>query len=124
MEHKINFLDITIHREHNIFSIEIYRKPTFTDSIIPNDSCHPKEHKLAAIRYLYNRMKNYQLSPDKTQKVKKLIQKNLHKNDYNTPIRKTTSNNNKHEPNIEKTLWNKFTYSGREKGAITKFLEY
>jgi hypothetical protein len=53
---KINFLDITIHRENNKLSVEIYRKPTYTDSIIPNDSCHPNEHKLAAVRYLYNRM--------------------------------------------------------------------
>jgi hypothetical protein len=68
VERKINFLDTTIHRESNNLSIEIYRKPTYTDSIIPNDSCHPKEHKLAAIRYLYNRVNNYQLPPDKTQK--------------------------------------------------------
>ena len=41
----INFLDLTIHRDVNIFSIDIYRKPTYTDSIIPIDSCHPIKHK-------------------------------------------------------------------------------
>jgi hypothetical protein len=39
-ERKINFLDITIHRESKSLSTEIYKKPTYTDSIIPNDSQH------------------------------------------------------------------------------------
>jgi hypothetical protein len=52
----INFLDITIAREQQQFDFDIYRKPTVTDHIIPQDSCHPQEHKLSAIRYLYNRM--------------------------------------------------------------------
>jgi hypothetical protein len=42
----ISFLYITIHREENNFSVD--RKPTYTDSIIPNDSYHPTEHKDAA----------------------------------------------------------------------------
>jgi hypothetical protein len=68
VESKINFLDITIHRESNNLSIEIYRKLTYTDSIILNCWCHPKEHKLAAICYLYNRMNNYQLPKTKYRK--------------------------------------------------------
>jgi len=42
---------------YGMVPFEIYRKPTTTDIIIPNDSCHPKEHKTAAVRYYYNRMK-------------------------------------------------------------------
>ena len=41
VESRINFLDLTIHIEHNKFSKDIYRKPTFTDTIILNESCHP-----------------------------------------------------------------------------------
>jgi hypothetical protein len=52
IEHKINFLDITINREPNKMSIDIYRKPTYADVVIPNDYCYPREHKMAAIRYL------------------------------------------------------------------------
>jgi hypothetical protein len=44
------------HFESRKKSFNIYRKPTATDTIIPNDSCHPSEHKLAAIRYLTNRL--------------------------------------------------------------------
>jgi len=42
---QINFLDITINKNQDGLSFEIYRKPTATDIIIPNDSCHPREHK-------------------------------------------------------------------------------
>jgi len=31
----INFLDLTIHRDENRFSIDIYRKPTYTDQSTP-----------------------------------------------------------------------------------------
>jgi hypothetical protein len=41
---QINFLDITITKNENLLSFNIYRKPTTTDTIIPNDSCHPPEH--------------------------------------------------------------------------------
>jgi len=47
---KINFLDITIAKRHDSLLFEIYRKPTTTDVIIPNDSCLPGEHKITAIR--------------------------------------------------------------------------
>ena len=50
-QNKINFLDITITKNHDGLSFEIYRKLTATDIIIPNDSCHPREHKTTAIRY-------------------------------------------------------------------------
>jgi hypothetical protein len=51
-ENKINFLDISITRNDDSLSFSIYRKPTTTDTIIPNDSCHPPEHKMAAIKFL------------------------------------------------------------------------
>jgi hypothetical protein len=87
----INFLDITIHREKNNFSVDIYRKPTYTDSIIPSDSCHPTEHKYAAIRYLHNRMNTYQLFRDEMEKENKIIQDILHNNRYNAYTLKSTS---------------------------------
>jgi hypothetical protein len=67
---KINFLDITINKQQDSVAFEIYRKPTTTDIIIPNDSCHPREHKTAAIRYYYNRMNTYKMTPENKQKEK------------------------------------------------------
>jgi hypothetical protein len=57
----IRFLDITIHKNHDSLSFSVYRKPTTTNTIITKDSCHPLEHKQAAIRYLVNRINIYQL---------------------------------------------------------------
>jgi hypothetical protein len=50
----INFLDITTMKDEKKLAFDIHKKPTTTDTIVPNDSCHPEEHKLAAIRYLSN----------------------------------------------------------------------
>jgi hypothetical protein len=52
----INFLDIGIHRGKDNLQFSIYRKKTATDIIIPSDSCHPQEHKIAGIKYLLNRV--------------------------------------------------------------------
>jgi hypothetical protein len=68
--HKINFLDVTITRDPNKLSVDIYIKPAYTDVIIPCDSCHPKEQKLAAIQYLHNRMNTYHLSPENFERRK------------------------------------------------------
>jgi hypothetical protein len=51
-DRRLSFLDITIQRGQHHITTNIYRKPTTTDSVIPNDSCHPKEQKMAAIQYL------------------------------------------------------------------------
>jgi queuine/archaeosine tRNA-ribosyltransferase len=61
-EHHINSLDITIHNNDNKLSFSIYRKPTASDVIFPMDSCHPLEHKYAAIRYMLERLHKYRLN--------------------------------------------------------------
>jgi hypothetical protein len=42
----INFMDLTIHRTERKLAYNIYRKPTTTDTMIHQSSCHPKQHKL------------------------------------------------------------------------------
>jgi hypothetical protein len=37
----------------------IYRKPTATDIMIHNKSCHPSEHKWSGITYLINQLRTY-----------------------------------------------------------------
>ena len=54
IENKINFLDITIAKEQDKLTLDIYINPTTTDSIIPGDSLHQTEHKMAAVRNLNN----------------------------------------------------------------------
>jgi len=97
-------------------------KSTYTDSIIPNDSCYPTEHKYAAVRYLQNRMNCYQLSREKRDKESKITQDILQNNGYNTSTLKSISNK-KQERRTEKTYWSKFTYIGKETRTITKVLK-
>jgi hypothetical protein len=79
-DNKINFLDLTISRHINKFSINKYRKPTTTDVIIPRDSCHPIEQKLAAIRYFTNRIHTYNLDPANKQKDINTVKQIIHNN--------------------------------------------
>jgi hypothetical protein len=41
----INLLDLTINNKNGQLKFKIYRKPTTTDLIIHNASCHQFEHK-------------------------------------------------------------------------------
>ena len=52
----INFLDFKFTRRNTHIEIDIYRKPTTTDTTIHFTSTHPIEHKLAAYRYHITRM--------------------------------------------------------------------
>jgi len=54
----INFLDLTIIRRNTHTEIDIYQKPTTTDTTIHFTSIHTNEHKLAAYRYNIERMLN------------------------------------------------------------------
>jgi hypothetical protein len=55
----INFLNVTVIRNPNNVHYDIYRKPTTTDNIIHNTSCHPTEHKMLAMSYLIHRINTY-----------------------------------------------------------------
>ena len=60
---QINFLDITIKKNHKGLSFDIYRKPTTTDIIIPTDSCHPNEQKNSGYQILPGQATNIQTNP-------------------------------------------------------------
>ena len=63
----INFLDLSILRTNSKFQIDIYRKPTTTDTITHYHSNHPLEHKTAAFRFLINRIQLLPLNPQQKQ---------------------------------------------------------
>jgi hypothetical protein len=120
---KINFLDITISKGNNNLSFNIYRKPTTIDTLIPNDPCHPQEHKLAAIRFLINRRDTYSLS-DTSKAKEKVINHILHNNKYNTVHpRKQPKTNLNITPPIPKHKLTRFTYNGKETKFITKLFK-
>jgi hypothetical protein len=78
-------LEKEIENKINILSLDIYRKSTATDTVIPNDSCNPREHKLAAIRCLSNRM-TCNLNPINKQRKNNRSRQILHNNKHNVSI--------------------------------------
>jgi hypothetical protein len=119
---RINFLDITISKETNNFSINIYRKPTTTDIIIPQDSCHPLEHKHAAIRYMINRLNTYQLNDDNKRTELNTIKQIVSNNGYNiSTIQQLDKPTSKPSPQNNNNTWAKFTYVGTK--FITKLFK-
>jgi hypothetical protein len=94
VENRINLLDITIQKDENSLSFYIHRKPTATDSNIPDDSCHPHEQKMAAIRYLSNRVNTYHLSETGKEAEKNTIEHILRSNNYDVSILKQFNNTN------------------------------
>ena len=129
---RINFLDITIKRQDNHVNISVYRKPTYTDTIIPYSSNHPTSQKHAAVRFLYHRLKSYQLGNTETQQEEIAIHNILHNNGF--PIPNHTHNHRPklntiptpppeppHQPPAKK--WCTFTYIGKEATKITKLFK-
>jgi hypothetical protein len=55
-DHSISFLDLHITRNRPNLEINMFRKPTTTDTTINFYSNHPLEHKMAVYRYHIERM--------------------------------------------------------------------
>ena len=73
-QNSIDFLDLTISCQHKKLEIDIYRKPTTTDTTINFLSNHPIEQKMEAYRYHITRMHSLLLDPDKKHKEWETIQ--------------------------------------------------
>ena len=78
----INYRDTTIHRTPSNWKTAIYRKPTFTDTIIPYTSNHPSQHKYAAAKFLYNKLHTYNLQPDEYLEKENTIHNILYNNSF------------------------------------------
>jgi hypothetical protein len=103
---QLNFLDITIHRTPTDWKFAIYRKPTFTDTIIPHDSNHPNQHKYATVKYLYNRLNTYDLQGDHYKTETTTIQNILQNNGFpfHPPTPRPTPYNNNKQPSNTHTI--------------------
>jgi hypothetical protein len=121
----LNYLDLTIINKENRLTFGIFRKPTTTDLIIHNDSCHPYEHKKSARNYLVNRMSKYPITKENRAKEKQTICNILKNNHYNMQAiyQKQKTSRNIEEKDREKTLWATFTYHGNDTLTITKLFK-
>ena len=128
----LNFLDITIHKTPPHLKFSVYRKPTFTDTLIPYTSNHPTQHKYSAVRFLYNRLRQYQLDEEEYKRESNIIYDILLNNSfpvhshkphtpYLHPPHQPPKHNNK---NKNKNKWTTFTYTGRETTYITNLFRH
>ena len=82
----INFLDLTITNQNGSHMFSIYHKPSYTDTIIPNSSCHPHSHKLAAFHSMIHRLTTIPLSPSDFNKELNIIKQIAYNNGYSPAI--------------------------------------
>jgi hypothetical protein len=124
----VNFLDVTISKYEHKVSCNVYRQPTATDIIILNDSCRPPEQKLAAVRYLVNRLSTYPINETNKRQEYYTIKQILNNNEYDVKILNRINGKTDTKTRIEakkkaKTKWAKFTYIGRQPKFITKLFK-
>ena len=124
-DNKLNHLEITIHETPTSVNIGVFRKRTFTDTIIPYTSNHPTQHKYAAIKFLYNRLKSYQLQDTEYQREENIIQSILHNISFPLPARKPKTQMAPPPHSAPtKQKWVTSTYTGPETSYITKLFKH
>jgi hypothetical protein len=122
-------LDLTIHQRNKKLECEIYRKPTHTDIIIPNDSCHPFEHKTSAIKYLINRVNTYPITNEAKKKkeisiIHNILRNNKHVNKtLNTAHQKPRKQKENTDIHKLKEEWATFTYHGKQTRKLTQLFK-
>jgi hypothetical protein len=125
---KINFLDVTIHRTPTKWKISIYRKPSFTDTIIAYSSNHPAQHKYAVIRFQYNRLNTYHLHKEEyNEEINTICDIMLNTGfsvyTYNQPKPRHPNNSSKGQADTATQKWASFTYIGKETTFITNLFK-
>jgi hypothetical protein len=123
----ISFPDLLITRQPQGIEIDIYRKPTTTDTTINFASNHPMEHKMAAYRYLINRMTNLPLSAPQKKTEWHTILKIARSNNFPTSTIKKLKKKMGHKTPTEKKQhdkkWTSFTYHTPSIRKITKLFK-
>jgi hypothetical protein len=102
IDNTINFLDLSITRKQHELDINIYRKPTTTDTTIHYKSNHPIQHKLAAYRFMLNRLHNLPLSKEHEQQELNTIIQIAQQNGYPTILINRLNNQIKNKINRPK----------------------
>jgi hypothetical protein len=124
---QIPYLDLNITNKLGTVGTGIYRKPTMTDIVISNSSCHPGEQKMATFTNWLYRLHKVPLSELNKEKGLNTIINIAKNNRYNRQqIMKidNTIKQSKHKNNSEpKQKWVSFTFSGNYVRTITKLLK-
>jgi hypothetical protein len=89
-----------------------------TDLIIPHDSCHPTEHKLAA-----NRKNTYPITTEQKHNETQIINTILHNNGYTAEILSHKKKKPMNTAPDATRKWATFTYVGKETRVISKLFK-
>ena len=125
----INFLDLLLIRQPTAIDIDIFRKPTTTDTI-NFTSNHPTEHKMAVYHHLIHRMLTLPLT---TKRRKMECQKilTIASNNNNSPLqlimKLKTQMKHKAQTNTTKDKnkkWASFTYHSSKIRKITNLFKH
>ncbi|XP_023722175.1 uncharacterized protein LOC111872459 [Cryptotermes secundus] len=125
---QITYLDLRLTNNHGQVRMEIYRKPTSTDTTIGNNSCHPKEQKLAAYKNWLHRLSVLPLdNAAKSQELNTII--NIAKNNGYSKDLIMRMYHKCRQPNIltpigsSEQKWVSYTYNGCYTRKITKLFK-
>jgi hypothetical protein len=123
-DHTISYLNISIHRTPTSIMTSIYKKPTFTDTIIPYTSNQPTNHKYAAVKFPFNRLNSYDLQQEEYRQELNIIHNILHNSSFSIIPQNPPIHTPRHKQ-ITKTprkKWTILTYVGKETFCITNLL--
>jgi len=123
---RLKYLDISIHKTQNNIKTSIYRKPTFTDTMIPYTSNHPTQQKYATIRFLYNRLNTYQLHNEEYHQEENIIHNIPYNNSFPIHPQKPPNlkqNRKQNSPVLKRKLAT-FTDTGKETTYITNIFKH
>lgn len=130
----LNFLDLKISIVEGKLEFGIYRKPGYTDVVIPSNSFHSYQHKMSAFHALVNRLLNIPLSKKEYRKELDTILQIANNNGYKTRdilsiVRKKKSRienrllfNAKTAPQTEPTKWISLPYTGEISEDVRKMV--
>jgi len=123
-------LALSITRKSTSLELDIYHKPTATDTTINFHSNHPLEHKLAAYRLFINRMLSLPLNEVQRHKewisIKQTARNNIPIHLLTKLRRKIQKKlNQPHLPttSIQDTIWANFTHSSAHVRKITNLFK-
>jgi len=115
VDNKLNFLDISIIKTVDRISFDICRKPTTSDIIISNDSCHPQEQKMAAIRYFLNTINTYDIDATRKHIELDTIKQIIYNNRYDIPTLEKITHANQNVNTTTKTKNGQNSHMSEEK---------
>jgi hypothetical protein len=118
INNQIEYLDLKLTNKQGHLETGVYRKPTTTDVTINSNSCHPREHKMAAYKSWLNRLCKLPINVENNKKELDIIINIATNNGYRKEdiIKlydriKTQQNKNSEETKIDHK-WVTFTYTG------------